>query len=334
MYPKITFLLANISALTMGTLNAIDLKLHEKPNSIDTYEWCAARATKFVNEKRNNLLTVLNVSQKEWALRQASFDSAQDRQGHRNGLFSQKNKHTVMPENIRQSIHNILENPKVQRDFGITSITSDRFQIIAHRKNGQKIYFIPTHSQAGLAASTQNTIYINPGTIQRVRYTNAELTATLGHELAHVLCEHYLDRCVIHNINRSRSNSTFRSALHEFYRAQETQADLMGSFNNQILIQTKIKALKTRTYASEEKDPIHPSTHQSLNYFNEMYQSIQNDSEKKTKDSLENKIKIPNEPAKQRNKENITPLFDWFGHVIETLKFTSALFIVYTIFFG
>jgi len=280
------WLFAAIATLAIGTFYKTYVKTDETTLGVITYEQAKEIARDVVNEKKENVLHLLDLDNEKWEEAKKTLQPGYTEPVNiDHNCFVKKEK--MSPE-IKQSVHNVLENPDVKSAFGITSIAEEDFKIKATRENGKNIYFVlSTPSQINSwAASSEKTVYIVPEEMKRLSISSSELEASIGHELGHILSEHNLeDQWLMSEYKKNlkaKDSVAFQSALNEWRRAQEVEADIVGTFNNGDWANALAASFQNnqRQIASYQLDPSHPPTSDRINYLTTLYSTAQQKADK------------------------------------------------------
>ncbi|MFC1842636.1 M48 family metalloprotease [Candidatus Dependentiae bacterium] len=306
---KLLLFLTIFSSASFAFNDHIDLKLELKPKYITSYDWCKQKAHDFVREKRQKVLRLLNMrNEKEWKDTKINLECI-----YKEAIvnkYSSDSKRELF-NTIQKSIMNILDHPYVKKELEITRIRKINGIIVAERLNNLPIKFLSAnHKKPGSVASTDGyNIYISPEIYIAKNHSALMLEACIGHELGHVACKHIIEKfCFSHAYSTQVAQKTtkvsrkeFENAINEWSRAMESQADIVGTFNNWMWVEQL--SLFFKKFISGGSDPLHPSPIQRFNYLRNIYLSIQKDSTPTKKSTKKSPPKKPKKQTKKANKQ-------------------------------
>ncbi|EKD23251.1 MAG: hypothetical protein ACD_82C00181G0002 [uncultured bacterium] len=309
----------------------IDLRLNKKPANISVYDWSKQKAQELVNEKRHAILALLGRTDNGWEETKENLEPIYKKSADH---YEKKYKKQILPPSSHGLIMSIIKHPMIQKELGITSISIKENIIIAERAYAYPIKFLcedPDEPIDSPEASDGYNIIISPQMAFSGKYSDEELEAFIGHELAHIKYKHIPEIYCFTNLYREKlsrnetnvNQDTFDEALHAYNRAIEIQADIVGTFNNWIWLetvenywqnQTEIINSRNMDPHSYELDIDHPPVAVRANYFNNMFSEIKRESEPKTilprpNKHRPNKIKpIPVKNTPKTNNSKISKL--------------------------
>lgn len=285
--------------------SSIDLMLSKKKahistvGYISTYDWCIKRAEEFLNEQRSAILQGLNMSQEEFKFTKEAFKETIEKniiepeQEQLNACTEQDETHDCQ---INQAIKDTLKSDTLRNLLNIKKVYILNDILHAERKNACTIKFFKTHKNSNSISHTDgHNVFISTKLYSKAKdwwLKECSLEAHIGHELAHILCKHFIEKklfealCELQITKKENKIQKFELdlLLTKFIIATEIQADILGLFNNKKWAQDQLNCYSVLIKETENSnydnyaDNKHPKFKERANYFKEILSYMQKES--------------------------------------------------------
>lgn len=306
-----TFFLINtpINSMTKNPLNneinaklkqnneqtKIDFKFDQKPANMNTYEWACLIIGMLVKEKKEIVLKAIGANESqlnEYSKEIEKIDK--DKWANAN-----KELEIPLPKKIKNHVLKTITNNNVGQIFYKKEQPGNKRLIIIRKKNQDnqenkdimdfdiRFLVMPKEINNLICSTDGYSVFISlPTYYKENKYgtwlNKSSLESQLGHELAHIILKHCTQRFCLRKLfeklNKTKKieERDFNSALKDWWKYAEAQADIHGLFGN---IQWAKEQLACHSIKSKEgiKDPNHLPLQISKNYFEQIFNNMKKD---------------------------------------------------------
>lgn len=246
--------------------------------------WCAQQLTTKQNKLHEELLNLLELRKADWERKKDLFEAKYEQICLQNGESDVSG--LALPPEISGPAYELLTDRKIKKILGIVTIDKnpDGTEITALKSDGKQIKILCGNSSIEADAATdQMHILVNPDIMLQTHATPAEIKATIGHELIHILYSDPFDLfCLtqLYRIQRKKiriSKKKFAKKLAAWERVQEMRADILsGLFDKELAQAHKQHFLRNMPKRRKKlkRTSVHPTTSQRYAYMDQLVQAI------------------------------------------------------------
>jgi len=237
--------------------SAIDMRLHEKPVGIHTYDWCVQQADSLVMQKIQALLPFIGLYNKQQLhMYQRFVDCSVDIP-----VFN-----FPLPDKIAVAAYNLFHNEVVAQKVGFirmersavdVTVITEKCGMIKIAMLGANVCPPPVplmypdpacaHRLCNKMYSLKEDLHVielyeKEANVQAA--STQELEILLGHELAHIFCNrdfNFLNVISTLWANKNMVSPVYDQAYNAYFRSLEIQADIVGLFGNPAWVQASLQ---------------------------------------------------------------------------------------------
>ncbi len=278
-------LIFNLFFFFNWSITAIDLKKYNAKDNPDIFLWCHKQCKKEEKQLIQDILEKAGLKNSKWkALKKdikKSYQEAISGKKH-----DSKCKKTFSKKSIA-AIKAVLNNKKIAQLLEIKNITYLAGKIVVERKKHPSFTIISVHEHFDCDAATDEcNLFINETSINESHATQAEIEATLAHEMIHIVYKDaftvFCLETVIDDMPKNCQNK-IKKPFCRLMHLQEQRADILSALTNKKYIRASRNFFKRQIQEEPQQhvSDTHPTNKQRV-YDMQLLEKVINEPPKKT----------------------------------------------------